>query len=181
MNKTIFYWRRIDVTGLERLEIDVAPGAVIARGSVICLEGGGFRLDHYWRLTSDWRAMELRVERWNADDHAVLHLERNRDGWTVDGAQRPDLDGADEPDLSVTPFCNTLPIRRTERSLTLDTAFVDGATLMVGRSRQRYDRLEADRLRYVDLGLSAGFEAELDVDDMGLVLRYEHLFERVVP
>jgi uncharacterized protein len=36
-------------------------------------------------------------------------------------------------------------------------------------------------LRYVDLGLSAGFEADLQVDDRGLVLRYQHLFERVTP
>ena len=47
------------------------------------------------------------------------------------------------------------------------------------RSRQRYDRLGPDRLRYVDLGHSVGFEADLQVDDQGLVLFYEHLFERV--
>ena len=41
------------------------------------------------------------------------------------------LEGAEEPDLSVTPFCNTFPIRRTPdapgASLTLDTAFIDAA------------------------------------------------------
>jgi hypothetical protein len=51
--------------------------------------------------------------------------------------------------------------------------------MTVARSRQRYDRLGPNRLRYVDLGLSAGFEADLQVDDRGLVLRYQHLFERV--
>lgn len=48
--------------------------------------------------------------------------------------------------------------------------------MTVARSRQRYDRL-----RYVDHGLSAGFEAEFHVDRRGLVLRYQHLFERVLP
>jgi hypothetical protein len=66
-------------------------------------------------------------------------------------------------------------------SLTLDTAFIDGVTLTVARSRQRYDRQEPRRLRYVDLGLAQGFEADLVVDELGLVLRYEHLFERVEP
>ena len=46
---------------------------------------------------------------------------------------------------------------------------------------QRYDRQGPGRLRYVDLGLSRSFEADLVVDDAGLVLRYEHLFERVAP
>ena len=53
--------------------------------------------------------------------------------------------------------------------------------MTVERSRQRYDRLGPDRVRYVDLGVSAGFEADLEVDDDGLVLGYEHLFERAVP
>jgi uncharacterized protein len=34
-------------------------------------------------------------------------------------------------------------------------------------------------LRYVDLGLFRGFQADLVVDAAGLVLHYEHLFERV--
>jgi hypothetical protein len=103
----------------------------------------------------------------------------------VNGKLRPDLDGAEEPDLSVTPFCNTIPIRRApERpgaSLTLATAFIDGPALTVARSSQRYDRQGPGRVRYVDLGLSRGFEADLLVDGAGLVLRYEHLFERVTP
>jgi uncharacterized protein len=51
--------------------------------------------------------------------------------------------------------------------------------LTVARSCQRYDRLGPQRLRYVDLGLSRGFEAELVVDEAGLVISYEHLFARV--
>ena len=111
--------------------------------------------------------------------------ERAGAGWRVDGAPRPDLDGAEEPDLSVTPFCNSFPIRRTPEaagaSLTLDTAFIDGPALTVARSSQRYDRRGPGRVRYVDLGLSRGFEADLVVDADGLVLSYQHLFERVAP
>jgi hypothetical protein len=85
----------------------------------------------------------------------------------------------------LSPFCNTFPILRTPEyagaSLSLDTAFIDGAALTVARSSQRYDRQGPGRLRYVDLGLSGGFEADLVVDEAGLVLTYEHLFERLTP
>lgn len=181
MARTVVYWRRADLTGLERLELEVEADAVTAHGSLINLEAGGLRIEHRWRLTPDWRALAVRVERWNDGGHAALRLERTSEGWNVDGAPRPDLSGAEEPDLSVTPFCNTLPIRRTRDSLTLDVAYMDGAALTVARSRQRYERLASDRLRYVDLGLSKGFTAELEVDGEGLVRRYEHLFERVAP
>ena len=185
MSTSILFWRRTDVEGLERLELTVTPAGVTATSSVICLDAGGFRLEHHWRLDSAWRAQSVTVERLNAQGRDVLRLERAGSGWLVDGAARPDLDGTEEPDLSVTPFCNTLPIRRMSEhageSLTLDTAFVDGPALTVARSRQRYLRTGACRLRYVDLGLFRGFEADLVVDDAGLVLRYEHLFERVAP
>lgn len=181
----VLFWRRTDLRGLERLALTVSSDGIVAESTVLCLEDGGFRLDHRWRLTPGWRALSLGVERWGAGVHSRLVLVRSGDGWLVDGTLRPDLDGAEEPDLSVTPFCNTFPIRRTPSAagsnLTLDTCYVDAAEMTVKRSRQRYDRLGPNRLRYVDLGVAAGFEADLEVDDEGLVLRYEHLFERVEP
>ncbi len=127
--------------------------------------------------------MSTSVLFWRRTD--IEGLERAGTGWRVDGSLRPDLEGAEEPDLSVTPFCNSFPIRRmpegSPESLTLDTAFIDGPALTVARSSQRYDRQGPGRVRYVDLGLSRGFEADLVVDELGLVLRYEHLFERIAP
>lgn len=182
---SILFWRRTDIQGLERMEIDVARDAVTARSTLLCMEDGGLRLDATWDLDPAWRVQGVTLERWNAQGHAMLRVERAGSGWRVQDAVRPDLDGAEEPDLSLTPFCNTLAIRRVPQragaALTLDTAFIDGAALTVARSRQRYERLAPDRLRYVDLGLSAGFEAELVVDGEGLVLHYQHLFERVPP
>ncbi len=171
--------------GLERLALSFSASGLSVSSTVICVEDGGFKIDHRWRLTPDWRAIALEVEKWGGAGHARLALERAADGWTVDGAHRPDLDGALEPDLSVTPFCNSLPIRRLietdGETLTLDACFIDAATMTVTRSRQRYDRLGPQLFRYTDLGLHAGFEAKLEMDDRGLVIRYQNLFERVAP
>lgn len=183
MMKTVLFWRRIDVEGFERLEIEAGPDRVEVAGTVLCVDAGGFRLDHRWTLSPEWRARSVSVEQWNAAGRRSLRLERDGTGWKVNGGRRPDLDGAEEPDLSVTPFCNTLPIRRTPEkpgsSLGLDTAYIDGAAMTVVRSSQRYDRQGPGRLRYVDLGTAKGFEADLLVDGQGLVVSYEHLFERV--
>jgi uncharacterized protein len=183
MSRTVLFWRRTDLEGLERLELAIGPDGVVVQSSLICLEDEGFRLDHRWRLDADWRVQSVFVERWNARDQRTVRLERAAAGWRVDGSPRTDLDGAAEPDLSVTPFCNTIAIRKlwqTEQpGITLDVAYIDGSTLQVARSSQRYERRSPNRVRYIDLGLSRGFEADLVLDDKGLVLRYEHLFERV--
>lgn len=185
MSATILFWRRIDLHGLERLALSNTSDGITATSTIICLEAGGFRIEHSWRIDSNWHAQLVDIERWNAEGHSVLRLERAGTDWLVNGTRRADLEGADEPDLSVTPFCNTFPILRTPmragESFSLDTAFIDAATMTVSRSRQRYDRLGLGRLRYVDLGVSLGFEADLVVDDDGFVLQYESLFERVAP
>ncbi len=183
MEPRVLFWRRIDVEGFERLTLSRKGDLVEARGAVLCVDEGGFRIDHAWTLGPDWRARALTIERWGLAGHGRLHLERDGDGWRVDGERRPDLDGAEEPDLSVTPFCNSLPIRRLDAGsgapLTLDTAYVDGPALSVVRSRQRYERIGPRAVRYVDLGVAKGFESELTLDEDGLVVVYEHLFQRV--
>ncbi|GGI44160.1 hypothetical protein BCL57_000322 [Agromyces flavus] len=184
MERTLF-WRRIDEVGLERLELSVTEAGIEAVGTVLGLDAGGFRVEHRWSLAPDWRTRTLVVERSGAVGRVRLRIERDGDGWRVDDVRRPDLDGADEPDLSVTPFCNTLPIRRlpTRRGAasTLDTCWIDADEMAVVRSRQQYVRRGARAVRYIDLGAAAGFEADLEVDGDGLVVRYEHLFERVSP
>ena len=179
----IIFWQRTDLAGLERLALDVSPAGISAMSSLICVEDGGYRLDHSWEMSPDWRVHSVQVEKWGAGRPVRLRLERNGNGWKVDGMQRPDLDGADEPDLSVTPFCNSFPIRRLmgekRDTLTVDTCYIDAALMTVTRSRQRYDWLRPKFLRYVDLGLHSGFEAILQVDNEGLVIAYENLFERV--
>jgi hypothetical protein len=183
MPTSIHFWRRTDLEGLERLELTIGAGGIEAVGNVTSTESGGLRLEHRWRLGPDWSVLDVEIERWNATGRAVSRVERRGDGWRVDGQDRPDLSGAETADLSVTPFCNTLLVRRVPAAIgamvEADVAFIDGDSLSVTRSRQRYERLDGRRLRYVDLGVAAGFEATLVVDGQGIVVSYEHLFERV--
>ena len=179
--RTIF-WRRLDTDGLERLLVVEDDAGIFVKGTILTTEDGGCRLDHDWHLDSNWSALSVAVSREGADGHKALRLDRRGAGWKVDGHTRPDLDGASEADLSLTPFCNTLALRRLMGSegdtIELDIAYIDGVALSVARSRQAYDRIDDRCFRYRDLGLAMGFEAMLDVDDVGFVTRYEGLFER---
>lgn len=183
MDSSTLFWRRTDIDALERLVLVTGPDRVTAESTIVSCEPGGFRLDHCWELGPDWRARRVTLERWSPTGHASRRIERAPGGWCVDGARRPDLDGADDLDLSATPFCNSFAIHRVPPEagavLTLDTVFVDAPALGVARSRQRYVSQGPRAFRYTDLGLSAGFATDLLVDAQGLVLRYEHLFERV--
>jgi uncharacterized protein len=83
-------------------------------------------------------------------------------------------------DLGLSPVFNSLPVWR-DRLLEDGNArdyvmrFVSVPDLEVLESRQRYEPLGDRRLRFS----SGDFTAVLEFDEDGLVVRYEHLAERV--
>ena len=83
-------------------------------------------------------------------------------------------------DLSYTPATNTLPIRRLGLAVgeeaQIEVAWLVWPELEVRPARQAYSRLAQDRYLYKQ----GDFEAELVVDEHGLVLEYERLWRAVV-
>src|SRR4051794_8736136 len=121
--------------------------------------------------------LRIRLE---GEEERSLLIERSGDAnWLVDGVERPDLDGCEEVDLSVTPFCNTLALKRLAGAGELTTLYVSFPQLKLQPSRQRYERLSTRSFVYTDLGAAEGFEAKLEVDANGIVTHYEDLFEHL--
>jgi hypothetical protein len=89
--------------------------------------------------------------------------------------------GCLDVDLAFTPATNILPLRRLElavgESREVTAAWVRFPDLSVEPLAQRYTRLDERRVRYESRG--GAFTAELEVDELGLVVRYPPLWERV--
>ncbi len=174
-------WRRIDQPGLELARIDIEKHGVAVSSTLV--DGGDqpFSLRYIWTLDPSWRTRTLRIEHMNGDDR-WLTLERAGDAsWRIDRRPAPQLDGCTELDLSATPFCNTVAIRRlTDQDSDegeLDLAYILANDMSVTPSRQRYERINATTWRYTDLGVEHGFTAAVQLDAEGLVEHYEGLFE----
>ena len=106
-------------------------------------------------------------------EQRTLTLARDAKGnWRID--ERPDrsLRGCTDVDLGCSPSTNTLPIRRlglrVGASKTIQAAWVRFPELTVHKVAQTYTRLDEATFRYA----SGTFEAELTVDDAGLVTDY---------
>jgi hypothetical protein len=170
-------WRRIDQPGLELARFDVQRHGVSVSSTLV--DGGEkpFSLRYIWTLDPDWRTRTLRIEHMDGEDR-WLTIERTGDAsWRIDRVSAPHLDGCAELDLSATPFCNSLAIRRLGRDGEFDAAYISAENLEVTPSRQRYEKLSDTYWRYIDLGVAHGFTAALELDRDGLVARYEGLFE----
>lgn len=104
-------------------------------------------------------------------------------GWSLEPGEveLPELAGALDVDLGFTPATNTLPIRRLAlqvgESREIRTAWVRFPELTVEPLPQRYTRL-AER-RYLYESLTSEFKAELEVDELGLVVDYQGIWQRV--
>jgi hypothetical protein len=103
----------------------------------------------------------------------TLALERDAKGnWTVDGRTVRSLKGCTDVDLGCSPSTNTLPIRRLRlapgKSATIKAAWVRFPDLAVVKAAQTYTRLAEFTWHYA----SGSFEADLTVDEDGLVVVY---------
>jgi hypothetical protein len=120
---------------------------------------------------------------------APIRLQVDEDGGWLDesGEPIPLLDGCTDVDISITPFTNTLAIRRLGlkpgQTCEILAAYFAIPEMDVRPAWQRYTCLEISpdggAYRYEDKGQPQGFSANLPVDADGLVLDYPDLFRRV--
>jgi hypothetical protein len=133
------------------------------------------------RLTASWQVRQFMLFRDLDEPDLWLATDGSARWGEVNGAHREELDGCYDVDLAVTPFTNTLPIRRLPLqvgdSTELSVAYVDVDTLGVRPDRQRYTRVGTHRWAFEQL--DTGFTATFDVDEHGLVKDYPALFRRL--
>ncbi len=129
---------------------------------------------------ADWTFRQLRLEA-ASTERSLLITYDGRGGWKVDDEVRSDLAEAIDIDLAISPFTNTLPIRRLDLAVgdegDVTVAFVSFPDLEVDIDQQRYTRLDEDV--YLFESLDSDFSRELTVDLDGVVVDYTGLFERL--
>ena len=182
-------WSAWDGPGLGHLRLRVRDGGgTVADGLVLGLEEGcPFRLSYEVRCDRLWRVRSACVGV-PGEPPKVELLSDGEGNWaTPDGRAVRYLEGCEYVDVSVTPFTNTLPIRRLDlapgESAEIAVAYFDGTELQPWPEPQRYTCLvkEDEGGLYRFLSLDGGFTADLSVDADGLVLDYPGLFRRVLP
>ena len=132
---------------------------------------------------SDWSTRAVFIEQRRGFQRSTLSLTSDGVGaWSDSHTGKLDsLAGCLEVDLELTPITNTLPINRLKLAIgqreEIAVAWIRFPSLEIVRARQSYERLNAQTYRYCSL--ASGFTAEIDVDEIGLTLRYEGIWERI--
>ncbi len=168
-------WRRSDeIATDEHCTLTLRDGALSLIGTVLGSEDGlPVRVEY--RVLTDRAGMTtaVHVRDLRGFDTRTIGLERNAKGsWTVDGVAARALRGCTDVDLGCSPSTNTLPIRRLGltigKSQTIQAAWIRFPELAAVKAAQTYTRLAEYTYRYA----SGTFEADLTVDEDGLVAEY---------
>jgi len=168
-------WRRSDeVATDEHCTLTLRDGGLSLVGTVLGAEGGLPTWVEY-RVLADGAGLTTAVHVRDLRGFVQRSISLARDSrgrWTVDGQAAPALRGCTDVDLGCSPSTNTLPIRRLRLAIgashTIQAAWVRFPELTVAKAAQTYTRLDEFTYRYA----SGDFEAELAVDDEGLVTTY---------
>ncbi len=140
-----------------------------------------FAMEYNLMLTMDWDVRELFIK--SLLDERAIRLVHKGDQWYDGSGQHlMEFDGVELVDISISPFTNTLPIKRLnfehERSQKVDVIYFDENRFSLLRLQQIYSQIDKRTYRYQDIALPS-FVSDIVVDDDGMVLNFSGLFERV--
>ena len=173
-------WRPDLGEGAEEFTFRASDLGYEARGEVdAMLEGRPLKASYLVETDAAWRTLHVRVE--VKGGGAIEILSDGAGHWRrADGATLPELGGCMDPDISMTPFTNTVAIRRlgskVGEATEIKVAYILVPELSLRPAPQRYTRL-AERLWRFD-GLDIDFTANIAVDEEGFVVDYPGLFGR---
>lgn len=167
-------WERTDVSGFEWCEFERDPDGDSWLGvALLAWEGQPYRVSYRIGLDSSGLTRRVSIVSEGPGPAVVLELDADRRGaWRRGGAIVVESPGALDVDLGFSPSTNSLPIRRLGITIgetrEIEVAWVLFPSFEVTLGRQTYERLGERAWRY----RSEGFEADLTVDEDGLVDAY---------
>ena len=176
-------WRRKDISSLEYCTLSERGAELVLAGTVVTdFEGQPARCNYEVVCLSTWLTRRVRVDVEQGAAWASLELVRDGSGnWWRGAEQLVDLNGLVDVDISISPSTNTLPIRRLDlangQSAEVTAVWIRLPQLSIERLPQRYTRTGEQSYRYASRG--GAFTADLTVDELGLVVRYDRYWERL--
>ncbi len=175
-------WRQLMGIGAEHL-ILTTDDEIRADGMAVGeIQSTAYRIQYELVCDTRWTFRQLVVR--DMINGRGIRLMRLHDGRWLDDTDHEvqALSGCTDVDIMITPFTNTLPIRRLTwelaQSRDIAVAYVSVPELSASLMEQRYTCLWKDEnggsYRYENL--RSGFTAELKVDRDGLVVDYPNIF-----
>jgi hypothetical protein len=181
--KIVARWHDWSGKGLEHLVLQEDSDEIVAESGIVgSIDDDNFAARYRILCDGSWRVTEVEINEIGNDDWIELSHDGAGNWLDASANPLPELNGAVDIDISITPFTNTIPIRRLNlergQSQEILAVYVQVPRLAVTTDRQRYTCLEPNKL-YRYESLDSAFTRDIEIDEHGLVVTYPGLFRRV--
>jgi len=177
-------WTGREYYSLENCLIDINESGVDVNSVVIGkYEGRIYRVDYHIKANPDWETQFVQINCRHANREQLHRLRSDGNGhWKIGNEYAPEFEGCQYVDISLTPFTNSLPINRLKlaegESREAHVLYFDLLNDKLFPAQQRYKRISGSQYHYQNI--PNDFEAEITVDENGLVVDYANLFSRTL-
>ncbi|APX22075.1 MAG: hypothetical protein CML50_19800 [Rhodobacteraceae bacterium] len=171
-------WRALDRDGEDKCRLAHLNGGYMLVGHARFRDGAGWAaLDYVVRVGADWKTLSADVTGTHGGEDVAIKLDRDGEGWTLNGTPQPDLAGCDHVDFSFTPATNLMPLRCLPDvgRLTTRAAWLRLPGPVVSPLDQSYIRERGQLVSYS--AEQTGSATQLVVDANGFVTHYPGLWE----
>jgi len=168
-------WQRLDLPGHEAAQlVETDAGHRLAGTAVFVHDAQPCRLDYVVTCDVRWRTVAARVSGWVGGTGVDVAIAVDPQGrWWLNERECAVVAGCFDVDLNFSPSTNLLPIRRLSlpigEAADVRAAWLRFPSFALEPFDQTYRRRGPAAYRYES---ATGFSADLDVDDVGFVLRY---------
>lgn len=145
-------------------------------------EGRIMRIDYQLQLNYLWHTVSVIANSRQGEHTNALSFTSDTNGnWRFNGNAVEEFKDCIDVDISVTPFTNTLLIKRlklnTNESRAIKVLYINLPKEELHVMEQRYTKLNDGSCLYQNIG--SNFEAVISIDENGLVINYPEIFERI--
>lgn len=180
-------WKALDGFSTEHLCLYEDQDGIVANSVVIGMnENVPFRINYEINCNLDWKVNKVDIRKFDSESANITLLSDDNGVWRKScGEEIEDLRGCMDIDISITPFTNTIPIRRLSLSpgelSEIRVIYIDVHNFELKPVTQRYTCLDTnlEGFKYKYENLDSGFATEFFVDKKGLIINYPDIFERV--
>jgi hypothetical protein len=176
-------WRKTDDISIEYSVLQCDGDGFVLEGTVILiLDSLPVKVTYRVDCDSHWRTRHVKLQQEQAGKVSKLLLDVDENQhWQENQVPLQFADGLFDVDFEISPATNTLPIHRLNlkvgESAKSTAVWVRFPSLKLERLKQRYSRVGDRSYRYEAPEL--GFEAQLEIDEAGLMVKYGDLWMRI--
>jgi hypothetical protein len=175
-------WRAIAWEGQERLTLQMSDAGIEARSELsgATEDGTPYEIRYLIELSPDWQVQHVHIED-TKDEGGLLDLIYENGKWFagLDDYLGEEFDNVPFVDITLTPFTNTPPIKQLNfegtESQKINVLYIDLPSFTWRRVEQYYSKIGNNTYHYQDVE-KPDFQADIVVDDDGLMVVYPNLF-----